>query len=146
MNIVFMGTPYFSVKILAAVHKEYGVNLVVTQPDKLVGRKKVLTPSPVKEKALELGIEVFQPKRIKTDYSRILEVKPDIIITAAYGQIIGKEVIDYPRLGSINVHGSLLPLLREPIFAKFKLCSQDMPFKYPTIIKIIANCIIQIFT
>lgn len=112
MNIVFMGTPNFSVRILDAVHKEYGVDLVVTQPDKLVGRKKVLTFSPIKEKALELGIPVFQPLKMKNDYKRILEIKPDIIITAAYGQMIPNEVIDYPRLGSINVHGSLLPCLR----------------------------------
>lgn len=112
MNIVFMGTPEFSVGILEAVHQEYGVALVVTQPDKLVGRKRVLTISPVKEKAIELGIEVFQPIKIKTDYTRILDVNPDIIITAAYGQIIGNEVIDYPKYGAINVHGSLLPLLR----------------------------------
>ena len=112
MNIVFMGTPDFSVKILEAVHNEYGVSLVVTQPDKLVGRKKVLTFSPVKVKALELGIEVFQPVNMKADYNRILEVKPDIIITAAYGQMIPNIIIDYPKLGSINVHGSLLPCLR----------------------------------
>ncbi len=112
MKIVFMGTPKFSVRILKALHLKYGVDLVVTQPDKLVGRKRVLTFSPVKEKALELGIEVFQPRNIKQDYSRIIELKPDIIITAAYGQIIPNEVVDYPRLGSVNVHGSLLPLLR----------------------------------
>lgn len=112
MNIVFMGTPEFSVRILKAVHNEYGVNLVVTQPDKQVGRKKVLTPSPVKEKALELGIPVFQPRRIKKDYQAVLDVKPDLIITAAYGQIIPDVILDYPRLGAINVHGSLLPLLR----------------------------------
>ncbi len=112
MNIVFMGTPNFSVKILDALHKEYGVNLVVTQPDKLVGRKKKLTFSPVKEKALELGIELFQPAKMKDDYKRIIEVNPDIIITAAYGQMIPDKVIDYPKLGSINVHGSLLPCLR----------------------------------
>lgn len=112
MNIVFMGTPEFSVRILEALHKEYGVKLVVTQPDKLVGRKKILTFSPVKEKALELGIKVFQPVNMKEDYNPILDQKPDIIITAAYGQMIPNEVIDYPRLGAINVHGSLLPLLR----------------------------------
>jgi len=112
MNIVFMGTPDFSVRILEAVHKEYGVNLVVTQPDKLVGRKKILTFSPVKIKAIELGIKVFQPINMKKDYSQILEAKPDIIITSAYGQMIPNEVIDYPKLGAINVHGSLLPLLR----------------------------------
>jgi len=112
MNIVFMGTPEFSVKILEAVHNEYGVNLVVTQPDKLVGRKKVLTFNPIKEKALELGIKIFQPSKIKEDFKTILDAKPDLIITAAYGQIIPNEVIDFPRLGAINVHGSLLPLLR----------------------------------
>ncbi len=112
MNIVFMGTPNFSVKILEALQLNYGVNLVVTQPDKLVGRKKELTFSPIKVKALELGIKVFQPVKIKKDYKEILDVKPNIIITAAYGQIIPKEVIDFPKLGAINVHGSLLPLLR----------------------------------
>jgi methionyl-tRNA formyltransferase len=112
MKIVFMGTPEFSVQILESVHKEYGVDLVVTQPDKFVGRKKVLTFSPVKEKALELGIEVFQPRSIKQDFENVINVNPDLIITAAYGQIIPKEVIDFPRLGCINVHGSLLPKLR----------------------------------
>ncbi|MCK5761333.1 MAG: methionyl-tRNA formyltransferase [Candidatus Izimaplasma sp.] len=112
MKIVFMGTPQFSVPILKAIHKEYGVSLVVTQPDKLVGRKRILTHSPVKEIALKLGIEVFQPKSIKKDYSKILEIEPDIIITAAYGQIIPAIVIDNPPFGAINVHGSLLPLLR----------------------------------
>jgi len=112
MNIVFMGTPEFSVKILEAVHKEYGVKLVVSQPDKLVGRKKVLTPSPVKVKALELGIAVFQPIKMKNDYQPILDAKPDIVITAAYGQMIPNEIIDYPKFGAINVHASWLPLLR----------------------------------
>ncbi len=112
MKIVFMGTPEFSVRILENLHKEYGVSLVVTQPDKSVGRKKVITFSPVKVKALELGIEVFQPRRIKDDFQKILDIKPDLIITAAYGQIIPKAVLDYPRLGALNVHGSLLPLLR----------------------------------
>jgi methionyl-tRNA formyltransferase len=112
MKVVFMGTPNFSVKVLKDLHEIYPVSLVVTQPDKQVGRKKVLTFSPVKETALELGIEVFQPKRIKTDYQRIIEEQPDIIITAAYGQIIPKAILDSPKYGCINVHGSLLPLLR----------------------------------
>ncbi|MBU1020033.1 MAG: methionyl-tRNA formyltransferase [Firmicutes bacterium] len=107
-----MGTPEFSVRILSALHEKYGVTLVVTQPDKIVGRKKILTHSPVKEEALRLGIAVFQPTIIKEDYGRILEAQPDIIITAAYGQIIPNEVIDYPKYGALNVHGSLLPLLR----------------------------------
>ena len=112
MKIVFMGTPNFSVRILQKLHEKYGVDLVVTQPDKIVGRKKVLTFSPVKEKALELKIEVFQPRSIKSEYQRIIDINPDIIITAAYGQIIPQIILDKPRLGCINVHGSLLPLLR----------------------------------
>lgn len=112
MKIVFMGTPNFSTRVLKDLHELYPVSLVVTQPDKYVGRKKVLTYSPVKQTALDLGIEVFQPVKIKQDYKRILDDKPDIIITAAYGQIIPKVVLDYPKYGAINVHGSLLPLLR----------------------------------
>jgi methionyl-tRNA formyltransferase len=112
MNIVFMGTPSFAVPILKAVHKYYGVDLVVTQPDKQVGRKRKIVYSPVKEFALEHGIDLFQPRRIKTDYDEILKRKPDIIITAAYGQIIPKVLLDTPKYGAINVHGSILPLLR----------------------------------
>jgi methionyl-tRNA formyltransferase len=112
MKVIFMGTPEFSVQILEEVHKKYGVTLVVTQPDKVVGRKKVLTYSPVKEKALELGISVFQPRKIKEEFKPILDIKPDIIITAAYGQIIPKVILDSPEFGCINVHGSILPQLR----------------------------------
>lgn len=112
MKIVFMGTPEFSVQILESVHKLYGVDLVVSQPDKLVGRKKVLTMTPIKAKAVELGIDTFQPRRIKDEFQTVLDLEPDLIITAAYGQIIPKEIIDAPRLGCINVHGSLLPKLR----------------------------------
>ncbi|AIO18751.1 Methionyl-tRNA formyltransferase [Candidatus Izimaplasma bacterium HR1] len=112
MKIVFMGTPDFSVRVLKDLHEKYPVSLVVTQPDKQVGRKKIVTFSPVKIAAIELGIEVFQPVKIRNDYERILQEKPDIIITAAYGQIIPKIVLDNPQYGAINVHGSLLPLLR----------------------------------
>jgi methionyl-tRNA formyltransferase len=112
MKIVFMGTPEFSVVILKKLHEEYGVDLVVTQPDKLVGRKKILTHSPVKNLALELNIPVFQPRKIKEEYKQITDLNPDIIITAAYGQLIPQAVLDAPKLGCINVHGSLLPLLR----------------------------------
>ncbi len=112
MKIVFMGTPDFSTGILRDLHEKYPVSLVVTQPDKVVGRKKILTFSPVKQTALDLGIEVFQPRNIREDYDRIIQENPDIIITAAYGQLIPKVILDYPRFGSINVHGSLLPLLR----------------------------------
>lgn len=112
MNIVFMGTPKFSVPILEALHQTYGVKMVVTQPDKPVGRKKVLTPPPVKEKALELGINVFQPKQIKKETETILNENPDIIITAAYGQILPEVLLNTPPFKAVNVHASLLPLLR----------------------------------
>lgn len=111
-RIIFMGTPEFSVPVLEAVSKEYDVVLVVTQPDKEVGRKKILTPSPVKRKAMELGIEVFTPRKIREDYEKLVSLEPDLLITCAYGQIIPKALLDLPRYGAINVHASLLPKLR----------------------------------
>jgi len=110
MNIVFMGTPEFSVPILEKLNEIADVKLVVTQPDKKVGRKQVLTPSPVKQFALEKQLEVFQPDNIKMDYQKIVDVKPDIIITAAYGQMIPSALIDNYMM--VNVHGSLLPKYR----------------------------------
>lgn len=112
MRIVFMGTPEFSVPILESLIENHEVVLVVTQPDKLVGRKQILVSSEVKKCAVERGIPVFQPIKIKDDYQAVLDAKPDIIITAAFGQFIPKIVLDYPRLGAINVHGSLLPKYR----------------------------------
>ena len=112
MRIVFMGTPKFSVPILEALIKNYEVVLVVSQPDKEVGRKRILTPSPIKEVALANNIEVFQPTKIKEDYQRILDAKPDIIITAAYGQIIPQVLLDAPIYKCVNVHASLLPKYR----------------------------------
>ncbi len=112
LRVIFMGTPDFSVPILEGLVKDYDVVLVVSQPDKEVGRKRILTNTPVKACALSLGIPVLQPKSIKKEYSQILDFKPDIIITAAYGQIIPKEMLDYPKYGCINVHASLLPKLR----------------------------------
>lgn len=107
-----MGTPDFAVPILEKLIQNTNVVLVVSQPDKKVGRKQILTKTPIHEVADKYGIPVFQPEKIKNDYERILEVKPDIIITCAYGQIIPKVLLDLPRLGCINVHASLLPKLR----------------------------------
>ncbi len=112
LKIVYMGTPEFSVNPLKELIKEYDVKLVVTQPDKLVGRKQEIKFSPVKEFAIENNIEVFQPIKIKEDYQRILDVNPDIIITCAYGQIIPKILLDYPKYKCINIHASLLPKYR----------------------------------
>lgn len=112
MKIVFMGTPDFAVNVLQGLIDNYDVVGVVSQPDKRIGRHQVLTNTPVKELALKYDIPVFQPVKIREDYEDILNLNPDLIITCAYGQIIPKAILDYPRLGCINVHASLLPKLR----------------------------------
>lgn len=111
-KIVFMGTPDFAVPILEGLIDKYDVVGVVSQPDKMVGRKQVLTETPIKKVALSNGIKVIQPEKIKTDYQEIIDLNPDIIITCAYGQIIPKELLDYPKYKCINVHASILPKLR----------------------------------
>ncbi len=114
IKVVFMGTPDFSVQILKSLleYKEIEIVGVVSQPDKLVGRKKILTATPVSDLAVENNIRLLKPKKIKEEYEGILALEPDLIITAAYGQIIPSEILDYPRLGCINVHASLLPKYR----------------------------------
>ena len=112
MRIVYMGTPDFSVLPLEKLTKDYDIVGVVTQPDKEVGRKKEIKYSPVKEFALKNDLNILQPIKIKEDYQDIINLKPDIIITCAYGQIIPKELLDYPKYGCINIHASLLPKLR----------------------------------
>ncbi|MGD6879439.1 methionyl-tRNA formyltransferase [Bacillus infantis] len=114
-KIVFMGTPDFSVPILKQLISEgYNVIAAVTQPDRPVGRKRVLTPPPVKAEAVKQGIPVYQPEkiRVKEELEKILALEPDLIVTAAFGQILPKELLDYPKYGCINVHASLLPELR----------------------------------
>lgn len=108
-----MGTPDFAVPVLQKiVENKYEVVLVVTQPDRPKGRKKVITPTPVKEEALKHGIEVFQPEKLREDYQAVIDAKPDLIVTAAYGQILPKAVLEAAPFGAINVHASLLPELR----------------------------------
>jgi len=114
-SIIFMGTPAFSAPILRMLVEEgYKVKAVVTQPDRPVGRKKVLTAPPVKEEAIQLGLPVIQPNKLKgsDELKQIIALKPDLIITAAFGQILPKELLDVPDLGCINVHASLLPSYR----------------------------------
>lgn len=112
LKVVFMGTPTFSVPILESLIKECNVILVVSQPDKEKDRKGAFVSTPIKQIALSHNIEVYQPTKIKEEYQKIIDANPDIIITCAYGQIIPESLINYPRLGCINVHGSLLPRLR----------------------------------
>ncbi|WP_172250085.1 methionyl-tRNA formyltransferase [Saccharibacillus deserti] len=114
-RIVFMGTPQFAVSCLEALlESECNVVAVVTQPDRPQGRKKVLTPSPVKEAALKLHLPVLQPERMRSKEAveELASFHPDLIVTAAYGQILPKSLLEVPELGCVNVHGSLLPAYR----------------------------------
>ena len=111
-KVIFMGTPLFAKNILEELIKYTNVVLVVSQPDKLVGRKQILTSSPVKEFAIKNNIKVLTPRKIKEEYNDIINTEADIIITCAYGQIIPRVILDYPKYNCINVHASLLPKLR----------------------------------
>ncbi len=115
MKIVFMGTPKFSATILQAlIDAGHEITAVITQPDKPKGRGKSLSISEVKELALEKGLLIFQPERIKRPewVEKLKELPCDAFVVAAYGQILSQEILDIPRYGSINVHGSLLPKYR----------------------------------
>ncbi|WP_035349848.1 methionyl-tRNA formyltransferase [Fictibacillus gelatini] len=108
-----MGTPDFSVPILRQLVMDgYELQAVVTQPDKPQGRKKIIKPTPVKEEALRHQIPVYQPRKLREEYEEIIQLKPDLIVTAAYGQILPKAVLEAPKYGCINVHASLLPEYR----------------------------------
>lgn len=114
MKVIFMGTPDFAVKSLERLYENYEISAVVTQPDKPKGRGKKMVFPPVKEKAIELGIEVLQPESIN-DFEFINKLKgynADIFVVAAYGQILKEKVLNIPKFGSVNVHGSLLPKYR----------------------------------
>lgn len=114
-KLIFMGTPEFSVGVLTMLYNEgYEILAVVTQPDRPVGRKRVWTPPPVKEEAVRLGLPVIQPEKLKgsAELQEILELKPDLIVTAAFGQLLPNELLEAPNLGCINVHASLLPNYR----------------------------------
>lgn len=115
MKIIFMGTPDFSVPSLKAIDDHFGVNLVITQPDKPKGRGKKLQPSAIKQEALNRNLKVLQPLKLRNDQDVIDEMKalePDFIVVVAYGQILSEEVLNIPKYGSINLHASLLPKLR----------------------------------
>ncbi|MBA0948057.1 MULTISPECIES: methionyl-tRNA formyltransferase [Enterococcus] len=114
-KLVFMGTPAFSVPILEGLLEEgYEVVAVVTQPDRPVGRKKIITPIPVKEAAVKHGLLVLQPEKISgsEEMEKIIALQPDVIITAAFGQFLPEKLLQAPVHGAINVHASLLPKYR----------------------------------
>lgn len=115
MRVIFMGTPTFAVpSLLALIEEGYEVVSVITQPDRPVGRKRILTPPPVKETALEHRIPVYQPEKIGLEegINYVKSMEPDLIVTAAFGQILPKEILETPKYGCINVHASLLPKYR----------------------------------
>lgn len=115
MRVIFMGTPDFATgtleEIVLAGHEVVGV---VTQPDKPKGRGKTLMPTPVKEVAMKYNLPVYQPKKVREpEFVEVLRgLKPDVIVVAAFGQIISKEILEMPKYGCINVHASLLPAYR----------------------------------
>lgn len=114
MKIVFMGTPEFAVPTLDAIVKKHEVLAVFTQPDKPKGRGKKMLFSAVKEKALEYGLEVYQPLKVKEpEFVEIIKnFAPDVIVVVAFGQILSEEILNIPKYGCINVHGSILPEYR----------------------------------
>ncbi|KJS81459.1 MAG: methionyl-tRNA formyltransferase [Peptococcaceae bacterium BICA1-8] len=115
MGIVFMGTPHFAVEtfeqLIQAGHQILGV---VTQPDRPKGRGNKLNPSPVKVKALDYGLPIYQPEKVRDPIfiKKLADLKPEVIVVVAYGQILPKEILELPPLGCINVHASLLPKYR----------------------------------
>lgn len=115
MKVIFMGTPEFSVPVLEGLAEAgYEIVMVVTQPDRPKGRKKQLTPPPVKIAAEKLGLSVYQPEKIREpkEAEPVLAANADLLVTAAYGQILPKEILESTKLGCINVHASLLPEYR----------------------------------
>ena len=116
MRVVFMGTPDFAVATLEdIINAGHIVEAVVTQPDKPKGRGGAVAMSPVKETALEHGIEVLQPVKVKNDnefYERMKQIDPDVIVVVAFGQILPDSILELPKYGCINVHASLLPAYR----------------------------------
>ncbi len=125
-RIVFMGTPEIAATVLEAlINNNYNVVGVIAQPDKPVGRKKILQPVPTKEIAIKYNIPCFQPIKIKQDYEFLKELKPDVIITLAYGQIVPQGVLDIPNKKCINLHGSLLPKYRGAAPIQYALKNGD---------------------
>jgi len=114
LRVVFMGSPDFALPTLRQLARHYPVVGVVTQPDRPAGRGRVLTPPPIKVLAQELGIETIQPERMKEPEAqeKLQEWAPDLIVVAAFGKLLRKNVLDLPRFGCINVHASLLPRWR----------------------------------
>ena len=124
-NVVVMGTPDFPVAVLEMLIEKSNLIMVVRQPDKMVGRKKEIKFSPVKEVAINNNIEVFQPSKIREDYGALNELDIDLIVTCAFGQILPKEVLDLPKCGCVNVHASILPKYRGSAPIEYAIMNGD---------------------
>jgi len=111
-RIIFMGSPEYAIPTLNSLVKHHQVLAVITQPDKPVGRKKMLTPSPVKVAALKHGLKVIQPEKIKMIEEELRGLSPDFIVTAAFGQFLPESILNIPHYESLNLHGSILPKYR----------------------------------
>ena len=129
MKIVFMGTPDFAKKSLEQIYNaKHNILAIVTNPDRPKGRGMKMIASPVKEFAIEKNIKIFQPEKIKKNeefIEEIKELKPDVICVVAYGKILPKEILDIPKYGCINVHGSLLPKYRGPAPIQWAVLNGD---------------------
>lgn len=113
IRIVYMGTPEISATVLKnIIDAGFNVVAVISNEDKEVGRKRIKTPTPVKQVALSFGIPVYQPSRIKVDHDFLNAIDYDVLLTMAYGQIVPEDVLATPKIGAVNLHGSLLPSLR----------------------------------
>ncbi|USS86700.1 methionyl-tRNA formyltransferase [Fructilactobacillus cliffordii] len=126
-KVVFMGTPQFSVPILWALNEHYQVEAVVTQPDRPVGRKRKLTASPVKQTAEELGLPVLQPEKLggSPELQQVIDLAPDFIVTAAYGQFLPTKLLQAAQIAAVNVHGSLLPKYRGGAPVQYAIMNGD---------------------
>lgn len=125
-RILFMGTPEISAYVLRRMI-EYGFNIVglISQPDRPVGRKHIITPTPTKVVALEHNIPVYQPEKIRKDYEFVKEIEPDLIITLAYGQILPEGLLNIPKFGCLNLHGSILPKYRGAAPIQYALINNE---------------------
>ena len=121
-----MGTPSISSKVLEGlIENGYQVVAVIAQPDRPVGRKKILEPVPTKVVAEKYNIPVFQPVKIRKEFDFVYDLKPDVIVTLAYGQIVPQALLDIPKYGAINLHGSLLPKYRGAAPIQYALMNNE---------------------
>ena len=126
IRLLFMGTPEISAKVLRTVINEgYNVVGIISQPDQLVGRKAILEKTPTKLVGEEFNIPVFQPVKIRKEYDFVKELNPDIVLTIAYGQIVPQGLLDIPRFGCLNLHGSLLPKYRGATPIQYALINNE---------------------